>query len=91
MMSYFDLYKRILDLVKVEGGEDSSLNKYLTFYESLEDAKKIFSHDVSLNKPDEGCDIQTLEVDFGGDDPANKQLVEKVLVRLDDAETQFSS
>jgi len=91
MMSYFDLYKRVLNQVKEEGGEGSSLNKYLTFYESLEDSKKIFSHDVAIKNPDDGCDIQTLEVDFGGDDSANKQLVEKVLVRLDDTETQFSS
>lgn len=60
MMSYFDLYKRVLNQVKEEGGEGSSLNKYLTFYESLEDSKKIFSHDVAIKNPDDGCDIQTL-------------------------------
>ena len=66
MMSYFDLYKRVLDQLKEEGGEQSSLNKYLTFYESLEDSKKIYSHDVAIKNPEEGCDIQTLQVDFGG-------------------------
>jgi len=43
MMSYFDLYKRSLSQVKQTNGHISSLNKYLTFYESLEDTKKIFT------------------------------------------------
>jgi hypothetical protein len=34
--------------------------------------------------------VQTLEVDFSGDDEAAKQLVEKVLVRID-GDSQFQS
>jgi hypothetical protein len=62
----------------------------LTFYNSLEAQQKIFSHDFAIKNPDEGCDVQTVEVDFSGDDAQDRQLVEKVLVRLD-SESQFSS
>jgi hypothetical protein len=86
MMSYFDLYTRALAEVKKENGEHSSLNQYLTFYESLEDPKRIFTQDVAIRAPDEGCDVTTLEV---GED--QQQVVEKVLVRLHDVETEFSS
>lgn len=68
----------------------SALNKYLTFYHSLEEEQKVFSHNVELRLPDEGCQVQTLEVDFSGDDAAAKQLVEKVLVRID-GDSQFQS
>ena len=41
---------------------------------------------MAIRTPDEGCDVTTLEV---GED--QKQMVEKVLVRLHDVETEFSS
>lgn len=87
-MSYLDLQQRSLALLSEQGGEHSSLNKYLTFYNSLEAQKKIYSHDVHIKNPDEGCDVHTVEVCFDGEDA--KQLVEKVLVRLD-SDSQFSS
>jgi hypothetical protein len=70
-------------LLKENGGEHSSLNEYLTFYNSLEVSKNIFSHDISIKTPDEECDVQTVEIDFSGDDATKKQMIEKILVRLD--------
>lgn len=45
-MSYFDLYIRLLHEVKETNGQYSQLNKYLAFYESLEDSKKIHTQDI---------------------------------------------
>ena len=89
LMSFIDLYQRCLELAKDEHhsptrGELSSFNKYLTFYNSLEDQKKIYSHTVAIRNPEEGAAVQTVEVNFDGDDPDNKQLVEKVFSRLDE-------
>ena len=88
LMSFIDLYQRCLLLAKDEHqnerGELSSFNKYLTFYNSLEDAKKIYSHTVAIRNPEEGAAVQTVEINFDGDDPDNKQLVEKVFTRLDE-------
>jgi len=87
-MSYFDLYERVLNLSREREAQNSSFIKYLTFYNSLEDQKKIYTHEVAIKNPAEGCHIQSLEVDFGKDPD---QLVEKVLVHLDNNETQFNS
>ena len=65
-VSYFDLYIRLLKEVNESNGQLSELNKYLTFYESLEDTKKIHSQDVQILPPHEGTDVMTLEVDFSG-------------------------
>jgi hypothetical protein len=61
-MSYIDLYKRVLGLLTQGDGpqvaqavKNSDLNKYLTFYHSLEEEQKIYSHNVELRLPDEGC------------------------------------
>ena len=83
-MSYFDLFERVLNLSREKEEHNSKFNKYLTFYNSLEDQKKIKTQDVAIKNPSEGCQIQTLEVNFGED---ADQLVEKVLVHLDNAET----
>jgi len=88
LMSFIDLYQRCLELAKdehqAERGELSSFNKYLTFYNSLEDQKKIYSHNVAVRNPEEGAAVQTVEINFDGEDPENKQLVEKVFTRLDE-------
>jgi hypothetical protein len=76
-----DLYKRIISLLETNDIKHSNINKYLTFYNSLDDYKKIYSHDIEIRNPDEGCDVQTLEVDFSGED--GQQVVEKVLTRID--------
>jgi hypothetical protein len=46
----------------------------------------VYSHDIDIKVPEPGCDVTTLEVKFTGEDGA-RQLIEKVLVRLDDMET----
>lgn len=56
-MSYLDLYRRIISLLETSDIKQSSINKYLTFYNSLEDQKKIYSHDIEIKNPEEGCDI----------------------------------
>jgi hypothetical protein len=68
MMAHFDLYKRQLQLLKENGGELSSLNKYLTFYESLDDQKKIKTNQLVFATPEAGCDVTTVKLDFSGED-----------------------
>jgi hypothetical protein len=89
-MSYVDLYKRYYQVVQGEKREESELNKYMTFYNSLEQSLRIQTHDVAIKNPEEGCQVTTVVVDFSGDDQADPQLVEKVLVRLAD-EAEFTS
>jgi len=84
MMSHLDLCLRQLRLVQESGGELSSLNKYLTFYQSLEDTKKIKTDELVIASPDAGFDVTTLKIDYSGEDAT--QLVEKILVNLDNQE-----
>lgn len=90
LMSYFDLYKRYFALLGDKKSEACKLNKYMTFFNTLEQQNRIQSHDVAIQTPEEGCQVTTVEVDFSGEDADDKQLVEKILVRLQD-DSEFSS
>lgn len=61
MMSYIDLYQRVIALLNYGDGpkaapevKTSSLNKYLAFYYSLDEEHKIHSHNIELKVPEEG-------------------------------------
>jgi hypothetical protein len=61
MMSYIDLYQRVLALLNYGDGphyakevKNSALNKYLTFYHSLDEEQKIYSHTIELKVPEDG-------------------------------------
>ena len=62
--------------------KNSSLNKYLTFYYSLERQKQIFTQEVEIKVPEEGFDVTSLEIDLSSNENG-QELVEKVLIRLD--------
>lgn len=76
LISYMNLYIRILALLEqddINGDSErlesltlknSSLNKYLTFYYSLERQKQIYTLEIEIKAPEEGFDVTSLEIDL---------------------------